>query len=145
LDNWTTYFTSFLATSSMSNSNFVWAYGKFLFKMGHKSIFHVICNHVAKNFPRVERQGTKKEVVLPIESWIFILFSNCLFCSWFTWCHLQCGYSNLNAKSLIFSKKICKFHNVGVLSQDPINKKNCSSLIVTNLSVEFKSCMFNLI
>ena len=34
------------------------------------------------------------------------------------WCHLQCNYSDLNVRSLIFFKKLCKFHSVGVLSQD---------------------------
>jgi hypothetical protein len=31
------------------------------------------------------------------------------------------------------------------LSQDPINKNNSSSLILTNLELKFEACMLNLI
>jgi hypothetical protein len=39
LDEWTTYFTSFPGTPSMSNSDYVWVHGEFLFKIGIKFIF----------------------------------------------------------------------------------------------------------
>jgi hypothetical protein len=48
-------------------------------------------------------------------------------------------------KFLIFSKKFYKVHNVEVLSQDPINKKNFSSLIITNVELRFEPYVFNLI
>jgi hypothetical protein len=45
-------------------------------------------------------------------------------------------------KFLIFSNKFCKFHSVGVLSQDPAKKKNSTSLIlVINLRVGFEPCI----
>jgi hypothetical protein len=42
LDKWITYFTSFLWTPSTSNSDSVWARGKFLLKTGIKLIFLVL-------------------------------------------------------------------------------------------------------
>jgi hypothetical protein len=41
IGKWTTYYTSFPTTPSMSNSNTIWARGEFLFKMGCKFIFLV--------------------------------------------------------------------------------------------------------
>jgi hypothetical protein len=58
------------------------------------------------------------------------------------WSH----HSNFYMKSLIFSKKFYKFHKVGILSQDLVNKNNnLRSLIFTNLRVKFESCVLNLI
>jgi hypothetical protein len=48
-------------------------------------------------------------------------------------------------KFLIFSKKFYKVHNVELLSQGPINKKNSSSLIIRNMELRFEPCVLNLI
>jgi hypothetical protein len=44
-------------------------------------------------------------------------------------------------KFLIFSKKFYKFQSVRVLRQEPPNKKNCSSSILTNLKLRFEPCV----
>jgi hypothetical protein len=46
---------------------------------------------------------------------------------------------------LIFFKKFYKVHSVEVWSQDPANKNNSSSFMLTNLELKFEVCMFNLI
>jgi hypothetical protein len=46
---------------------------------------------------------------------------------------------DLNVKSLFFIKKFYKFHNVGILIQDS------HLLLLINLRVRFKPCVFNLI
>jgi hypothetical protein len=43
------------------------------------------------------------------------------------------------------SKNFYKLHGVGVLNQDPINKKNSSSFIITILRVELEPCVLNLV
>jgi hypothetical protein len=48
-------------------------------------------------------------------------------------------------KFLFFFKNFYKIHSVEVWSQDPINKDNSSSLIITNLELTFEACMPNLI
>jgi hypothetical protein len=48
-------------------------------------------------------------------------------------------------KFVIFYKKVYKVHNIEVLSQDPINKKNFSSLINTNVELKLEPCVLNLI
>jgi hypothetical protein len=46
-------------------------------------------------------------------------------------------------KFLIFFKKFYKVHSIEVLSQDPVNKKSFSSLIIKNVELKFEPCMFN--
>jgi hypothetical protein len=48
-------------------------------------------------------------------------------------------------KVLIFFKNFYKVHSVEVWSQDPHQKNNSSSLILTNLELKFEACMLNLI
>jgi hypothetical protein len=50
----------------------------------------------------------------------------------------------LNVKVLIFSKKTCKVHNVEVLSQDPLQEKKSTSLILANLKLGFEPHVLNL-
>jgi hypothetical protein len=87
-------------------------------------------------------QGLKNRVpkimFLLIESWIFIFKYIFIACD-ITLCHFQCNCSYLNLKSLIFFK----FQSVGVLSQNPPNKKNSSSLILKSLRVEFEPHVLN--
>jgi hypothetical protein len=71
--------------------------------------------------------------VLPIESRFLHFFSFSLFAHDFACGHLQCDRYDLNVKFLIFFKKFYKVHNVEVLSRDPVNKNNSSSLILTNM------------
>jgi hypothetical protein len=59
--------------------------------------------------------------------------------------YLQCGSFNLNVKFLIFVEKFYKFHSVGVLRQDPLNKKDSNSLILTNLKLRFEPCVLYLV
>jgi hypothetical protein len=125
LDEWTTYFTSFPWTPSTPNSNSVWARGEFLLKTSIKLIFHVFSKellHAAMwlKLPKGWRAGS-------------------------TWHNLQCHCYDLNVKFLIFFKNFNKVHNIEVCSQDPINKNNSSSLILTNLELQFEPCMLNLI
>jgi hypothetical protein len=74
-----------------------------------------------------------------------LVFHFILFAHGFAWCHLQWDRYNLNVNFLIFFKKFYKVHNVEVLSNDPINKKNFSSLLITNLVLRFEPCVLNLI
>jgi hypothetical protein len=48
-------------------------------------------------------------------------------------------------KFLIFFKKFYKVHRIEIFSQDPVNKKNFSSLMITNLELRFELCVLNLI
>jgi hypothetical protein len=41
-------------------------------------------------------------------------------------------------KFLIFFKKFYKVHSVEVLSQDPVNKNNSSSFMITNMELRFE-------
>jgi hypothetical protein len=55
--------------------------------------------------------------------------------------HFECDHYILNVKFWIHFKKFYKFHSVGVLSQDThqvVNKKNSSSLILTNKDLRFE-------
>jgi hypothetical protein len=147
LDEWTTYFTSFSWTPSTSNSNSVWACGKVLFKIGIKFNFHVFYEellHVGmwQKLPKGWRAGyLKRSLFCPQKSWIFTFFQKNKIAHGSTWCYLQCDCFDLNLKFLIFAKKFYKFHSVRVLRQDPVNKKNSSSSILTNLKLRFKPCM----
>jgi hypothetical protein len=48
-------------------------------------------------------------------------------------------------KFLIFFKIFYKVQSVEVWSQDPVNKNNSNSFMLTNLELKFEVCMFNLI
>jgi hypothetical protein len=48
-------------------------------------------------------------------------------------------------KFLIFYKKFYKVHNIEVLNQDPVNKKNFSLFIIPNMEFRFEPCVLNLI
>jgi hypothetical protein len=112
LYEWTTYFTSFLWTSSTSNYDSVWARGKFLLKMGIKFIFPLFFEellHAAMwlKLPKGWKQGAKKEV-LPIESCFFTIFLLFFFAHSFAWCHLQCDRYDLNVNFFIFPRNFTK-------------------------------------
>jgi hypothetical protein len=72
-------------------------------------------------------------------------FSLFFFSHNFAWYHLQCDRYDLNVKLLIFCKNFYKVHSVEVWSQDPVNKNNSSSLIITNMELRFEPCVLNLI
>jgi hypothetical protein len=101
-------------------------------------------SHVAKTAQGLKGRVLKKQFFLPIETWIFTFF-HFFFAHGSAWHHLQCDSYNLNVKFLIFFKIFYKVHNVEVWSQDPINKNNSSSVILTNLELRFEPCMLNLI
>jgi hypothetical protein len=80
LDQWTTYFTSFPWTPSMSNSNSVWAHGEFLLKTSIKLIFHVFSRSsymqpCCWNCPTAEGQGSQKIVCFAHNILTFHFFS----------------------------------------------------------------------
>jgi hypothetical protein len=124
-----------LRTPTTSNSNFVWARGKVLFKIGMR--FPVFFDEQ----PGAEGQGAKKEVCFG--HWILLFHFS--FAHGSIWCHLQCGYYNLNVQFLIFFKKYYKVCSVEVWVKTLINKKKFSSLIITNMELIFEPCVFNLI
>jgi hypothetical protein len=73
-------------------------------------------------------------------------FFSLFFCAHgFAWHHLQCDRYDLNVKFLVFFKNFYKVRSVVVWSQDPVNKNNSSSFILTNLELKFEACMLNLI
>ena len=106
------YVISFLAIPSMSNSNFKWACGEFLFKMGCKFIFLVFFEkllHVAMwpKLPKGWRAWYQKRKACFLHRTLgFHFFILIFFAHGSKWCHLQCGCFNLNVKSLISFKKL---------------------------------------
>jgi hypothetical protein len=150
LDEWTTYFTSFPWTPSTPNSNSIWARGNFLLKTSIKLIFHVFSKeflHAAMwlKLPQGPSRVLKKKFVLPIKSWFFSFFSFFFFAHGFAWCHLQCDENNMNVKFLIFPRIFTRSTVLKFGIKTPVNKTNSSSLILTNLELEFEVCMLNLI
>ena len=97
LDEWTTNFTRFLATPSMSNSDFVWVHGELLFKWIVSSFsedhLHAI---MWLNYPRAAGQGAKREVFFAHRILGFHFFPILFFAHGPTWCHLQCDCYDLN-------------------------------------------------
>jgi hypothetical protein len=80
LDEWATYFTSFLWIPSIPNSDFVWARGEFLLKSSFKLILHVflkspICSLCGWNYPEAEGQGFKKIVYSAYKILVFYFIS----------------------------------------------------------------------
>jgi hypothetical protein len=99
-----------------------------------------LCGQTAQG---LKGQGAKKNLAHKIL--VFYFFSLFFFAHGYARCHLQCDRYNLNVKLLIFFKKFYKVHSVEVLSQDPVNKKNSSSFIITNMELRFEPCVLNLI
>jgi hypothetical protein len=120
LDKWTTYFTNLLKTPYMPNSNFVWAYGEFLFKMDRKFILPIfwrapICSHVAKVAQGLKDRIPKKKFVLPIQSYIILgiqFFSIFVFAHGSAECHVQYNCSYMSMKILNLVTKFYKFYNI---------------------------------
>jgi hypothetical protein len=126
LYEWTTYFTSFPGTLSMSNSDFVWARGEVLFEMGIKFISHVFYEellHAAMWVKLLKGKVQRKKFVLPIKSWFFTVFHFFFFAYGFAWCHLQCDPYDLNVKFLILFKKIFKVHRCWSFESRPRQQK----------------------
>ena len=99
-------------------------------------------SYTTKSVHGLESKKPKKGFVLSMKSWIYTLFFNFCFSSWFYWCHLQCSYSNLNVKSSVFSKKFYKLHGVGVKSRPPSTKR---ILVHSYLQITWAMCaQFNL-
>jgi hypothetical protein len=90
---------------------------------------------------KFKMSGTKTEVYFAHRILVFHIFSH----FFGSWVHFQCDLFNINVKFLIFLKKFYKVHSFKVLSQDPINKKNFTSLIITNMELRLEPCVFNLI
>jgi hypothetical protein len=93
LDEWTTYFTSFLWTPSMSNFDSVWARGKVLLKMGIKIIFPVFFEdllHVAMwlKLHKGWRARCLKKVCSAHRILVFYIFLHFFIAHGFAWCHL---------------------------------------------------------
>jgi hypothetical protein len=112
LDEWITYFTSFLEISGMSNSNSIWAHGKFLLKLDFKFIFPVFYEELRhatmwlKLLPRLKGRVLKKKLDTPIESWYFKFFF--FFAHGSTWYHLQCDHYNLMWSFWFFSRNFTR-------------------------------------
>jgi hypothetical protein len=88
LDEWVIYFTSFPWTLNTSNSDSIWARGKFLLKMGIKLIFHVFFEellHAALwlKLPKGWRAGFSKNSLFCPLNLGFSLFFTFFFLSWF--------------------------------------------------------------
>jgi hypothetical protein len=145
LDEWNTYFTSFLWILSTSNSDSVWVHGEILLKTGIKLIRSSYMKTCGWNWPRAERQGSQKIICFAHKILVFHFFSLFFWAHGCVWCHLQCECYDLNVKFLIFFKNFYKVHSVEVWSQDPHQQKNSSSLILTNLELKFEACVLNLI
>jgi hypothetical protein len=61
------------------------------------------------------------------------------------WHYLRYDGSHLNVKSLIYIfKKVYKFHGIGILNQDPLNKEIFNSLMLTNIRVGLEPYELNL-
>jgi hypothetical protein len=60
-------------------------------------------------------------------------------------CPLQCDRYNLNVKFLIFFNFFYNVHSVEVLSKDPCQQKEFSSLMITKMDLRFEPYVFNLI
>jgi hypothetical protein len=99
---------------------------------------------VAETAQGVKGRVLRKKLVLPIKSWIFTFF-HFYFLLMVLHEHLQCDRYDINVKFFIFFKNFYKVHSVEVWSQDPVNKINSSSFILTNLELKFEACMLNLI
>ena len=131
MDEWTTYFASFLWTPSTSNPDSVWARGKFLLKAGIKLIFHVFfwwaptCSHVAKIAQGLKGKVLRKYFVLLIKS-LFFTFIHPFLGHDSTWCHLQCDCYDLNVKFLIFSKEFDEVQSIEVWSQEALSSLKVS-------------------
>jgi hypothetical protein len=96
------------------------------------------------NCPHAEGQGAKQKAYFAHEILVFHFFSNSFFLI-----HLHDVNFNMTLVwmwSLWLSfQKNHKLQGVGILSQDPLDTKIFSSLMLTNLMVEFESCVLNLI
>jgi hypothetical protein len=112
---------------------------------------------VAETTQGLKGRVLKKKFVLPIESWFFTFFTFFLFMvlhdvtfnatATIKMCMMSPSMRLLQSKCEVFYffKKYYKVHSVEVLSQDPINKKNSSSLIIINVELRFKPYMLHLI
>jgi hypothetical protein len=128
LDEWTTYFTSLLWTPSTSNSDSVWARGKFCWKWVLSSFFLYFLRSsymqpCGWNCPRAEGQGSQKILCFTHKILVFHFLSLFFFAHGSGWRYLQCDRYDMNVKFLIFFKNFYKIHSVEVLSQDPHQQK----------------------
>jgi hypothetical protein len=136
LYKWITYFTSFPWILSTSNSDSVWTHGEVLLKTVIKLIFLYFMRSsymqpCGWNYPRAVGQGVKKEVCFAHRILVFHFFSLFFFAHDYAWCHLQCDSYNLNVTRSI----VLKFWVKAL-----VNKRNSSSLIITNMEFRFEPC-----
>ena len=90
----------------------------------------------------------RKKFVLPIKSLFFTFFHFFIFyffANGSVWCDLQCDRYDPNVKFLIFSRNFTRSTMLKFLVKMSINKKNFSSLIITNMELRFKPCVLHLI
>ena len=101
---------------------------------------------MAKSAQGLKGMVSKKKLVLPIESWVSLLFKNFFLLMVQHGSILLCDYYDLNANFLIFFSR--NFTSSTVLEywvKTLVSKNNSSSLIFTNIELRFEQCVFNLI
>jgi hypothetical protein len=97
------------------------------------------------NYPRAEGQGSQKIVWIAHKILVFHFFSSFVFAHGSAWHHLQCDRYDLNVKFLIFSRILTRSIVLKFGIKTPVNNNNSSSLMLTNLELNFEACMLNLI
>jgi hypothetical protein len=97
------------------------------------------------NCPKAEGHGAKKKVCFAHKILVFHFFSLFFFAHSSTWRHLQCDQYDLNVKFWFFPRIFTRSIVLKFGVKTPVNKKNSSSPILTNLELKFEVCMLNLI
>jgi hypothetical protein len=102
-------------------------------------------SHVARTTQGLKGRMPKKRVCFGHRILGFHFLSNFVYAHGSTWCHVQCDCSNLNMKSLIFSRNFTSSKELEFWIKSLINKKNFNSLTLAHLRVEFEPCVLNFI
>jgi hypothetical protein len=147
LHKWTTYFTSFPAIPSTFNSDSIWIHGEFLFKTSCKHnflVFSMELLHAAMwlKLPRGWRAGCLKRSLFCSQNLRFSFFFQKLYLLMVLhditfnvaasiW---MCSFWYLSRNFI--SSIVLEFWG-----KTPFNKKNSSSLILTNLKLRFELCV----
>jgi hypothetical protein len=143
------HFTSFITTLKYIKFQLHMRSLWILYKMGYKFLLLVFFEELlyATMWLKLLKdwgQGAKKEVCFAHRILGFH-FNILFFCTWFYMMSFSMRLFQFDFEVFDFFQEICKFQGIGVLSQYTINDKNSNSPILTNLRMEFESCVFNLI
>jgi hypothetical protein len=143
LDKWTTNFTSFPWTWYEPVVNFCWKRvlsSFFLYFL--RSPYMQPCGWEC---PGVEGQVSRKEVCFAHKILVFHFFSFFVFFHGSVWCHLQWAPKIWMWIFWFFSRNFIRSIVFKFWIKTLINKKNFSSLIITNMELRFEPCVLNLI